>query len=246
MKISAIGFAARRRFATLCAAIVLVATLGACTMTKAYENTPDQDSDVKVSRVMLLPPDVELSELSAAGLLTPKADWTKRAEGHVNAAVDSLLAQRNVAIIRFQSPGEDDPAAHDFAQMEKLHEAVGQSILLHKYAQPLELPTKKSDRLNWTLGPNVGLLAQGSDADHALFVYLRDSFSSDDRKAAMIFAALLGVGIHGGLQVGFASLVDLESGEVVWFNRLFSQHGDLREAESAHSAVEHLLSKAPL
>ena len=37
----------------------------------------------------------------------------------------------------------------------------------------------------------------------------------------------------GGQQVGFASLVDLNSGQVVWFNRLARETGDLRTADEA-------------
>ena len=229
----------------VCMALLCAALLSACTLTKAYESKPGEQ-EVNVSRVMLLPPDVELSELSAGGLLTPKAAWTEAAEGHVDSALNAALAERKIAIVRYQPPADDDPLFRRFLQLEKLHEAVGQSILLHKYFQQAALPTKGQDHLDWTLGPNVSLLAQDTGADHALFVYLRDSFSSEGRVAMMIFAALLGVGIQGGQQIGFASLVDLESGQVVWFNRLFSQTGDLREAESARAAVDKLLTEAPL
>ena len=34
--------------------------------------------------------------------------------------------------------------------------------------------------------------------------------------------ALLGVGLAGGSQTGYASLVDLRTGRVVWFNNLAS------------------------
>lgn len=232
------------RLKTLAVVALCAVALGACTMTKAYESAPDE-KNVNVLRIMLLPPDIEISELSAGGLLTPKAAWTSAAERYVNGALNTALDKHDITIVRYQPPASDDPLLQDYLQMEKLHAAVGQSIVLHKYFQPWKLPTK-GDNLDWTLGPNVNLLAQGSGADHVLFVHLRDSFSSDGRVAAMIFAALLGVSVQGGVQVGFASLVDLESGEVVWFNRLFSQTGDLREAEGATAAVNSLLTEAPL
>jgi len=223
----------------LCAAI-----LGACTMTKAYKSAPSE-KDINVSRIMLLPPDIQISELSVGGLLTPKAAWTSTAEHYIDVALNQALGKQGITIVRYRPPASDDPLLQDYLQMEKLHAVVGQSIVLHKYFQPLKLPTK-GDNLDWTLGSNVSLLAQGSGADYALFIYLRDSFSSDGRVTAMIFAALLGVRVQGGTQVGFASLVDLENGEVVWFNRLLSQTGDLREAEGAAAAIDSLLTKAPL
>jgi len=224
---------------------VCAAMLGACTMTRAYESEPASKGEVNVSQVMLLPADVELAELSAGGMLTPKADWTLLAEGHVQRALDAALAMRGIELVRYVPPAADDPNLHEYLQLEKLHQAVGQTINQHKYIQPLNLPTKK-DAFDWTLGPSVSLLAQGSGADHVLFVHLRDSFSSDGRVALAVFAALFGVGIQGGQQVGFASLVNLETGDVVWFNRLLSSVGDLRKPESADLAIDNLLSKAPL
>ena len=36
----------------------------------------------------------------------------------------------------------------------------------------------------------------------------------------MVALAILGVGLTGGSQVGYASLIDLDSGRVLWFNRI--------------------------
>ena len=58
-------------------------------------------------------------------------------------------------------------------------------------------------------------------------------------------AAALGVGLVGGQQIGFASLVDLTTGEVVWFNHLHSTAGDLRTSEPAKKTVALLMSGLP-
>jgi hypothetical protein len=57
--------------------------------------------------------------------------------------------------------------------------------------------------------------------------------------------ALLGVGLAGGTQIGYASLVDLKTGQVVWFNNLLRGTGDLREEKSALETVEVLLKGFP-
>jgi hypothetical protein len=46
--------------------------------------------------------------------------------------------------------------------------------------------------------------------------------------------------------VGYASLVDLDSGDILWFNVLFSEVGDLRDAGSAAETTEDLLDQLPL
>ena len=83
-------------------------------------------------------------------------------------------------------------------------------------------------------------------ADYALFVFFRDSFATAGRAALIFVGALFGAHVQGGQQIGFASLVDLNSGDVVWFNRLFSGAGDLREADKAESATKTLLDNLPL
>jgi hypothetical protein len=53
------------------------------------------------------------------------------------------------------------------------------------------------------------------------------------------------VGITAGSQIGYASLVDLETGQVLWFNRLARGTGDLREAGAASESVHALLTGFP-
>jgi hypothetical protein len=107
------------------------------------------------------------------------------------------------------------------------------------------LPTK-AERFDWTLGTDVRQLKDEFAADYALFVYMRDSYASSGRVAVIVIGALLGATVSGGVQVGFSSLVDLRTGEVVWFNRLVSGTGDLRTPVPARRAVEILLADLPL
>jgi len=74
---------------------------------------------------------------------------------------------------------------------------------------------------------------------------MRDSYASSERKVAMFAFALLGVGLGGGMQTGYASLVDLKTGQVMWFNKLLRASGDLREAEAAAETVKALLDQFP-
>jgi hypothetical protein len=52
--------------------------------------------------------------------------------------------------------------------------------------------------------------------------------------------------VPGGQQVGFGSLVDLRTGDLLWFNRLINPAGDLRTPEPAMKAVDTLLVQLPL
>ena len=122
---------------------------------------------------------------------------------------------------------------------------MGRTILVHKYVPQLALPTK-SEKFDWTLGPNAQELRETTGADYGLFVFIRDSYTSAGRAAVIVFAALLGVSVPGGYTAGFASLVDLNTGDVVWFNRLVSRSGDLRTAGPARDVINSLLAGIPL
>ena len=66
--------------------------------------------------------------------------------------------------------------------------------------------------------------------------------------AAFVTATLdedLGVGLPGGSQQAYASLVDLSNGRIVWFNQLRRASGDLREAAKAAESIGTLLNDFP-
>ncbi len=236
-------------FVRECARILVVVGAGllaaACAQTQVFLSETEIPERTGALRVLLMPPDVEVSEITAAGLTEPKADWTASAKTNVETALNAILAERDARLIRYRSASGDSTIDDAHLQALKLHGAVGNTILLHKYIPNLALPTKK-DKFDWSLGKGVTVLRDSFGADYALFVYFRDSFVSSGRVAVIVIGALFGVGIPGGQQVGFASLVDLQSGDVVWFNRLLSAGGDLRKPDLAHSASEDLLSKLPL
>lgn len=228
------------------ALVFLALGFGGCTQSKSFVHDQVPARPPGSVKVLLLEPDVQLSELSAGGIAFPKADWTERGRANVQAALKQIMEQRNAQLVYYEAPAEALPA-DPYNQVLKLHEAVGGEILTHKYSRNAldALPTKK-DKFDWTLGPDVQLLREDYAADYALFVYFRDSFASSGRVAMMTAMALLGVGVQGGTQVGYASLVDLNTGDILWFNVLFSEVGDLRDPASAVESTKNLLDELPL
>ncbi|MBI2293220.1 MAG: hypothetical protein HYU73_23420 [Betaproteobacteria bacterium] len=89
------------------------------------------------------------------------------------------------------------------------------------------------------------MIKEKTGADYALFSWIRDSYASGERVATMVVLALFGIGVPGGSQVGYASLVDLNTGRILWFNRLLRASGDLREADKAVETLDTLLNNFP-
>lgn len=192
------------------------------------------------SKVLLMPVDVELFSLTAGGVLEPKADWTAQANGYMREALRARLAAMQ---LRTQELSDADADAHHDAIT--LHAAVAGAVRQHHFGlASLRLPTK-AGLLDWSFGDVFKPLATQSGAKFGLFTFVRDSYATAERKAMMVGLALLGVGIPLGVQAGFASLVDLETGQLLWAGRLVSTTGDLREKEPAVKTVENLLTNFP-
>jgi hypothetical protein len=107
-----------------------------------------------------------------------------------------------------------------------------------------QLPNNER-RFDWSLGPGVSLIGEKYDADYLLFVFYRDYQASGGRVAFAILAAAAGVGVSTGYEGGFASLVDLKTGDVVWFNSVAVGAGEMRDPNGARTAVERLFKDIP-
>lgn len=228
----------------LLAAVFACFVLAGCVTTSHTQITALERPEAKQPRILLMPLDVELSELSAGGVPEAKADWTEAANKHMETALQAINAERNLQLVPYDEEKLSAAKRDEIIQLLKLHGIVGNSILLHQYIQPFALPTK-AGKFDWSLGPAVRHLREETGADYALFFWVRDSYSSGGRVAVIMLGALLGVGVQGGVQVGFASLVDLNSGNIVWFNRLARPTGDLRNEPAARETTLVLLSGLP-
>ena len=226
-----------RRFGACIGALLLVACSHTNVKTATAANFSWSGAD---KRLVLIDPDVELSELSAAGVGQARADWTAEAKRLIAQHVSTTLAEKQISLV----PANAITEAKEI-QLVRLHGTVGQAVLTHLYNPALKLPNK-GDALDWTLGPGANALREHYGADYALFVFVRDSYTSAARALVMLGAAAFGVGLQGGQQIGFASLVDLRTGNIVWFNQLRSATGDLRTEEPAKSVVDNLIKDLPV
>jgi hypothetical protein len=222
--------------------LVIVALALAGCQTMANSQITELKRPTGHSRIVLMPLDVELSELTAGGLKEPKADWTTQAKQYLTQALQAEKAARALSFVEFDEDKIASDRREEINQFSKLHGAVGVTILLNQYG--VKLPTKQG-KFDWTLGDSVRALRTEYDGDYAMFVFVRDSYASAGRAAVMVAGALIGIGIPGGTQVGFVSLVDLETGNIVWFNRLVRGSGDMRTADAARETAKTLLAGLP-
>lgn len=201
-------------------------------------------------RVLIMPVDVEVGRRTAMGKFERVDEWSQEAHAHVTDAV-----------LRHQAGTTTDPsfatevdnlglADEEIHELLRLHHAIIEAITLHQIMTPIvRLPTK-GKRLDWPLGNSLVDLGKRTGHDYALMIRVEDSFSTAGNWAmqAVGLTSCLAISLcvmpQSGLQYAFASLVDLRTGKIVWFNRLVSELGDVRTPEGARLAVWGLLTYA--
>lgn len=194
------------------------------------------------ANILLMPLDIELSEISLGGVIEPKAEWTDRAKSLIATKIKD---RKNILGINFIDL-VDDGQNEEVNDINALHAAIAQSIALHHFGTGLNALPTKGGSLDWSLGEVVKELKGNTAAEYALFFWVRDTYSSSERKVAAFAMALLGKSMQGGLQVAYSSLVDLKTGTVVWFNLIKKPEGDLRNPEGSAIALDDLLSNFPI
>lgn len=197
--------------------------------------------------ILLLRPAIKVSEQSTGGLPEPRAEWTDQARAHIDAALVEVQRQLgNTVIVAPEAYGED---ARRVAEHMALFGAVSEAVIQYQFFVGNRLPTKKRDnkagQFDWSLGPEVARLPGADQADYALFLYTNDQYGSTGRKMLQIVGLVAGVGVTSGVHAGYAGLVDLKTGDLLWLNADGQMGGDVREAEGARKRVRQLLEDFP-
>ena len=229
---------------TRCRIVALLGVLSVfagCASTQNAQQIEILETVAENPRVILMPPDIKYYLVTSGGIPEPHVEWTEAAEANFSSAIQDFATSigTDLTIIDRNNIG----ATH--IEYEKLHSAVGMTILDHQFGM-FKLPSKGNGEVfDWSLGPDISALADEHDADYALFVYYRDQQASGGRVAFAILAAAAGSYMSTGAEYGFASLVDLRTGDIVWFNVVNAGSGELRDAEGAALAVNQLFSNIP-
>lgn len=223
-----------KKFCVLAALLVVAA----CASSQPKTFTGQFQPPPAGSRVLVMTPDVQLSLLTAAGMQQPREDWSRTArDALANAVAAHVQTEGHITSTLDPATAMDGRVG----QIIRLHDAVGTSILNINYYN-VNIPTRR-ENFAWTLGEGVQEVGGAHNADYALFITARGTWSSSARMVMAIVAA----GPTGAGQTAFASLVDLRTGNVIWFNvAQAAPNEDMREPEGAAAFARRLMQEAPL
>ena len=228
------------RVALLLAAFAL---LSGCSSTQVRSAKDASGKPLALSgTVVLIEPDIELSELGAGGMAEPRKEWTDAARRLYPQVAREVLARHGIDMAPdYNLPADAGPESRA-RQLYLLAQAVSSSILMYERSGATGKLRNKHGKFDWSVGPGAQALRDATGANYGLFTYIRDSYASGGRTAMRIAGLLLlGGDMGGGMQVGIASLIDLRTGQVVWHNLLVDQTGDLRDLAGTRETADDLL-----
>jgi hypothetical protein len=201
-------------------------------------------SGAPLKTVVILSPDVEVSEISAGGVIQKVAAWSENARRYVTDALRHLAAEDKFKVAALPALSADEQASLD--QHVALYNVVASNVLTNSlnggdvWTRRLE-----SGLTDYTVGPGLAFIADKTGADSALLVIVRDYESSGGRKAMMVFGALFGVLVPTGRTFTVAGLVDLRTGTLLWQSYDTSVSPDMRVQADVVQVVDGLFSSYP-
>lgn len=197
-----------------------------------------ENVDLDGETVILFRPDVSVGSSSMGSLFEPRADWTDDARRFMDAELERQQASFKVNLNKIPDFEGDD--ARMVAEYQALFKSVANSIVVHQFFAGNRLPTRKRGAFEWTLGEDTKRLSELTGARYGLFVYTEDHYSSAGKKVLSLF-----VPTAPPIHVGYAGLVDLETGYILWLNADAQMGGDVRTEEGMVKRVSQLLEDFP-
>ena len=204
-----------------------------------YISNPEQRAPKKV---IVLPADITVSEISAGGVTEEVPSWSESAKTNVNNALKKFN-QVNIDLAQLPALPENEKIAVD--EHLALYDLVAANAAFLPRT-PGGVWTHKATKFDYTLGDGLKFLRDKTGADAALFVVGLDQISSPERQATVVAAAIFGVAVPLGVSFLSTGIVDLNSGDILWLNYAVSiGNKDLRKPEDAEAMMAELLQDFP-
>lgn len=234
--------------------LIQLVILGGCATQRLPLATSPQlkaiDTSKSLKKVVLLPIEVTVSEISAGGMIEKVPEWTEIGHQNIEMALRRMASdQLKIELIKLADLTEGEQLVLN--QHLALYQRVGPDAFLFSLSQDPAWKHKK-DNFDYTLGPGLKFLRDKTGADVALILVGQDYISSSGRKALMVFgmiaAAAVGVVVvpQGAPAFVSSALVNLNDGELLWIN--FSGRAgsaDLRKQEDAYLLISEMLASFP-
>lgn len=231
----------RTLFALILVAASVLATPALAAMS-AVNPALTQNLAARPKKIVLLPPQVFVYELSAGGVPTRMADWEATARDNIVSAATRLSQQAGFELV--PAPALDSLLADQLEAHIGLYDRVAQSVFVYGRGDQ-EAWAHKKNEFDYTVGPGLAFLREQTGADAALIVLGSDFISSGGRRAAFIAGLALGIVMPLGQSFITAGIVDLTTGDVLWMSFDSSLSMDSRTPADVDNLMRDLYQTWP-
>ena len=194
----------------------------------AYESRmllDELEKELKNKNIALISIDVEITQIKPNKSKDANEIWSISARENIIDTLNRLIVSTGATM-----PVLNKNTATKSDQIEQavaLQSIINLSILGHIQSP---LPSKQS--FDWSVGEQLRILKQFSNADFGLFLFVRAGFKTEISMPEY--------------QAGFISLVNLNNGNTVWFDHNMTISGSFHEAERANVAMQDLMKDFPV
>ena len=195
-------------------------------------------------KVVVLPVDIEVVEVSAGGVHEEVPDWSKEASQSVFKALSAAIRKQQ-GLSELTAPRFSGPAAANLDEHLALYKLVVNTASRIGWEH-------KAKRFDYGIGSGLKAIADATSADAAIMVYGRDHVSTAGRKARAVVGHIPFVNIftgpaptlgHSFVHIG---VVDLKTGDLLWMNSKYRDGStNLRDPEDAAKMVDEIFEWYP-
>ncbi len=194
-------------------------------------------------KILLLPPQLFVAELSAGGVIQRQDDWTKEASENLLAAAETYFRENG----RFETQRMPLLESQDAEKVEShigLYDRLAFAIYIYGRGMDSAWRHKKTE-WDYTLGEGLAFLREKTGADTALIFTGADIISTSGRKTAFAVGLMLGITIPVGQSFISVGLADLKTGEIRWMSYDQSMTLDSRNPDAVRELVNDFFASYP-
>jgi len=184
-----------------------------------------------LQRVVLLPVDVDVYELSAGGVKEEVPEWSRSAEANIRSAL--LVSRGGGGNCCVTEPADISRLTPEERELLEEHLALFNTVIANVLSWE-SIRGTGAQRFDYTLGEGLAFLKARYGIDAGLVILGEDVVSTAGRKTTALVGAMFGVAVPLGHSILMGGLVDFASGDLLWMNYQVAAGGteDLRDPDS--------------
>jgi len=226
--------------------IVLVLAVAACggPQHRLHHTVLENPDKILPKKVVMLPADIVVNELSAGGVVEEVPEWSELARKNISIALAAHAAE-NPKFEYVKLPKLSKEQQEKLDLQLAFYDVVG-GTAYDTTRNPGKAWQHKLAHFDYSIGDGLKFIKEQTGADAGIVVSAVDFVPTDERKAMWVAGQLVGVALWMGNPIVFVGIVDFETGNILWMNfALEGSFSDLRDEKDAGSVLTKLFKLYP-